>query len=218
MWLCRRRNKQNLFGDFGQLPRRTPRGGSIDGAHAAHRAARAPSKTEILYDSPAPASLRAWRLCLRSVGLGGGSDGGSGRLGGSNSVAALRRSAQFAATRQSPAKGGKSAARGSPVGWLLVLLVADPRLPAPKSPNLIRRLTPSLNAGRFLCRGRAALRQCCGESKCGGSRRRERRLTPPRMGNSQSRAVRVEIAPPPAHDYYAARLVCQGQAAMAVTA
>lgn len=144
MCLCRRRNKQNLFGDFGQLPRRTPRGGSIAGAHAAHRAARSPSKTEILYDSPASGSLRAWRLYLRTVGLGGGSDGGCGRLGGSNSVAALRRSARFAADPrrtprgvglwQSSAFGGKSAESGSSVGWLLVLLAADPRPARSKKP------------------------------------------------------------------------------------
>lgn len=124
--LCRRRNKQNLFGDFVQLPRRTPRGGSIDGAHAAQRAARAPYKTEILYDSPASGSLRVWRLFLRTVGLGGGYDGGCGCLGGSISVAATRRSAQFATAprrtprgvslRQSPAAGGKSAAAANAAG------------------------------------------------------------------------------------------------------
>lgn len=156
MWLCRRRNKQNLFGDFGQLPRRTPRGGSIDGAHAAHRAARSPSKTEILYDSPDRGALRVWRLYLRTVGLGAAPTAGAV---GSAALSPSPRSGEALSlplSRQSSAKGGKSAECGSPEVGFSCSLPQTHAPPAPKSPNLIRGLTLALNAGRFLCRGRGS--------------------------------------------------------------
>ena len=127
MWLCRRRNKQNLFGDFGQLPRRTPRGGSIDGAHAAHRAARSPSKTEILYDSPDRGALRVWRLYLRTVGLGAAPTAGAV---GSAALSPSPRSGEALKFRQRRKERGVRVARS----WLLVLLATDPRPARSKKP------------------------------------------------------------------------------------